>query len=344
MKSLQKSKGLNPLIIAEIGVNHNGSISLAKKMILEAKKCGADAVKFQAFKATKLVRNNTPLAKYQRKIGLNTQKDLLLKYEMSVTQLLELREFSDKIGIDFMVSVFDEYSISTLKDLSLDVWKVPSGEITNYFLLNELSKTGGSVILSSGMANLDEIDNAIKVLNSNNLIKQITLLHCVTEYPSPLNKINLLSITKLRDVFNLEVGFSDHTEGYTASVYATILGASIIEKHFTLDKNLEGPDHQASLEPHEFAVMVSEIRQCAEMMGRYDVFLSDIEIDNSLLVRKSIVAKENILSGDVFGFNNLTAMRPADGISPMLVKNLIGLKATKEYRPGEVIDLCEINQ
>lgn len=329
-------------IIAEIGVNHNGDITLAKKMILSAKESGADCVKFQAFSVSELLSANTPLAEYQYSNLISTQNDLLKRYELSIEELYELKLYSEDSGIDFLLSVFDVNSLKALRISGINKWKVPSGEITNFFLLNEISLYDCEVILSTGMSTLSEIQSACNVLLSNSRTIKINLLHCVSEYPVPVNEINLNSIKALRETFNYNVGFSDHTSGIEIPVLAVAAGATIIEKHFTLNKDDIGPDHKASLEPLEFSIMVNKIKELESIMGKEEIMIMPSEKKNITIVRKSLFAKNEIKKGEIFTMSNLTSKRPGIGISPMKIDKLLGKKSMQDYSFDEMIMLCEI--
>lgn len=332
----------NTYIIAEIGVNHNGDINHAKRLIRHAKDSGADCVKFQSFSVTELLSANTPLAEYQHSDGNLTQNDLLSKYELSIQDLIALKDYSEELSIDFLLSVFDVNSLKALRESGINRWKIPSGEITNYFLLREISLCDGEVILSTGMSTIEEIQSACDVLLSHRKSIKINLLHCVSEYPAPINEVNLNSIGVLSKEFNLNIGFSDHTSGNQIAVLAVAAGARIIEKHFTLNKDDEGPDHKASLEPQEFTIMVSKIRELESIMGIEKKMVMPSEQKNINVVRKSLFAKDEIKRGEVFSLLNLTSKRPGNGISPMKIHELIGKKSTQDYSFDEMIGSCEI--
>ena len=326
------------LIIAEAGVNHNGSLELAYRLVDAAKSAGADCVKFQTFKTEKLVSRIAEKAKYQKKTtGDNSQKNMLKALELSFNDFSKLKEYCDKVGICFISTPFDLDSIEFLNSLDMPFWKIPSGEITDLPYLLALAKTKKPVILSTGMCEMYEIESAIRILKENGT-KDIKLLHCNTEYPTPFEDVNLRAMETMRETFNLEVGYSDHTEGIEVSIAAVTLGASIIEKHFTLDRNMKGPDHKASLEPDELAAMIQGIRHIEKAIGDGIKAPSASEEKNKTAARKSIVAKKAIKHGDIFCEENLTVKRPGNGISPMRWFEVIGKKATRDYAEDELIE------
>lgn len=327
------------LIIAEAGVNHNGNIEIAKKLIDEAKECGADVVKFQTAKLEALVSNLAPMAEYQkRNIGETaSQKDMLRKLLLSYEEFLELASYCKSIGIEFLSTPFDIESIHFLDNLQ-SYWKIPSGEITNYPYLVEIAKTGKPVIVSTGMAELDEIRAAIDVLKSHGT-KEITILHCTTEYPAPINEVNLNAMITLKKEFDCPVGYSDHTQGIEIPLAAVAMGAAVIEKHFTLDKSLPGPDHRASIEPHELKTMILGIRKIELAKGTGIKEPTASELKNRLVARKSIVAAKDILEGEIFTEKNLTTKRPGNGISPMTWTQIIGTAAKRNFKEDELIEL-----
>lgn len=326
------------LIIAEIGVNHNGDFDTAKRMVEVAKDCGADIVKFQTFNVDALASSLAEMAKYQKdNIGkTETQKEMLSKLALSQEQFKELAAYSKETGIAFLSAPFDIESVRFLNSL-LDVWKIPSGEITNYPYLVEIAKTGKKVILSTGMCTLDEIGDALDVLKKNGT-KDITILHCTTDYPTPLESVNLNAMLTLKKEFGYPVGYSDHTEGIEVDIAAVAMGATVIEKHFTLDKTMLGPDHKASLEPSEFKNMVEAIRRVERAMGRFEKKPTDAELENRKVARKSIVAARNIKRGEAFTEDNITTKRPGTGISPMRWNEILGKRALRDYYFEESID------
>lgn len=326
-------------IIAEAGVNHNGSIELAKALIAKGAEAGVDAVKFQSFKADKLVTVNAEKAEYQvANTGNNeeNQYQMIKKLELDYDKHQELMDYATSLGVMFLSSAFDLESIDLLKDLGLDIFKIPSGEITNLPYLRKTAKTGKKIILSTGMSTLGEIEEALEVLKDNGA-KDITVLHCNTEYPTPMSDVNLTAMNTMKEAFKVPVGYSDHTLGIEVPIAAVALGAAIIEKHFTLDKTMEGPDHKASLEPDELKQMVTSIRNIEQAIGNGVKTPTQSERKNKAIARKSLVAKTAIASGEVFTEENLEIKRPGTGISPMLWDEIIGTKATESYQADELI-------
>ena len=326
-------------VIAEAGVNHNGSFETACKMVDSAKEAGVDCIKFQTFKTRNLVSSNAQKAEYQKKsTGEGSQADLLEKLELSYDEFIGLKDYCDKVGICFLSTPFDLESIAFLNTLDMPFWKVPSGEVNNYPYLVAIGKTEKPVVISTGMCEMSEIRSAIDVLKENGT-KDIKLLHCNTEYPTPFCDVNLLAMQTMRDVFGIEVGYSDHTKGIEVPIAAVALGATIIEKHFTLDRNMEGPDHKASLEPHELAKMVMSIRNIECALGNGDKIPSSSEKKNRIVARKSIVAAKDIKKGDVFTTDNITVKRPGSGIDPMRWNDIIGTKAVRAFKEDELIEI-----
>lgn len=327
------------LIIAEAGVNHNGSLPMAKELAGAAKACGADIVKFQTAKLDSLVSKSAYMADYQKKnTGVEeSQKDMLSKLLLSFEDFVELAEYCKEVGIQFLSTPFDIESIRFLNDMQ-DIWKVPSGEITNYPYLVEIGKTKKKVILSTGMAEMEEIQAAIDVLKENGT-EDITILHCTTEYPAPIKDVNLNVMQTMRETFGYPVGYSDHTQGIEVDLAAVALGATVIEKHFTLDRNLPGPDHKASLEPDELKSMVDGIRKIELGLGSKEKKPSEVELRNRLVARKSIVAKKAIKSGEELTEYNITTKRPGSGINPMRWNEVIGTKAIRDFEEDELIEL-----
>ena len=328
------------LIIAEIGVNHNGKLEFAKKLMLKAKKSGADFVKFQSFNVNELVKNNAALASYQKrnlKKNIN-QYQMLKKYEIGDDFHKSLIKFSKKINIKFLTSPFDILSIKYLRKFNLSHYKVPSGEITNIPYLELIGSLNKTTFISTGMSNLSEIKKALNVLVSNGLSKnKIYVLHCHTDYPSRNEDLNLFSIRYLKDKLNVKIGYSDHSLGSEASIAAVALGAKVIEKHITLDKNLPGPDHKASMNVKEFDSFVSSIRKTEKTIGTYKKEPSKRELKILKLVRKSIYAKKNIYKGEYFSVDNLTTKRPLKGIPASEWHKLIGKKAQKNFNKDDLI-------
>ena len=327
-------------IIAEAGVNHNGSIETAKKMIDEAANFGADAVKFQSFKAEKLVSKLAQKAEYQLETTdkSESQYEMIKKLELDVDAHQELLDYCNKKGIQFLLSPFDLESIDLLNELGLEIFKIPSGEIINLPYLEKIGKLNKSVILSSGMSDIGEIEDALDVLIENGTKKnKITVLQCNTEYPTPYEDVNLKGMITIKNAFKVKIGFSDHTPGIEIPIAAVALGAEVIEKHFTLDKNMEGPDHKASLEPNEFAEMVKSIRNVEKALGSGIKKPSPSETKNIPIARKSIVAIKPIKKGELFTEDNIGIKRPGSGISPMRWYEIIGAVAQKIYSNDELI-------
>ncbi len=326
-------------IIAEAGVNHNGSPETARRLADAAKAAGADCVKFQTFKAENLVSRGAQKAEYQKNTtGGGSQEEMLKKLELSCSDFRALKEYCDSIGICFLSTPFDPESIDFLNTIDMPFWKIPSGEITNYPYLRAIAKTGKPVVMSTGMCNMEEIREAIGALRENGA-GEIRLLHCNTEYPTPFEDVNLKAMQTLRREFGLETGYSDHTQGIEVPIAAAAMGAVIIEKHFTLDRNMEGPDHKASLEPEELAAMVRAIRNIEKAMGNGIKAPSPSEEKNIPVARKSIVAKTGIRAGEILTEENLTAKRPGTGISPMRWNEVIGTKAVRDFKEDEQIEL-----
>lgn len=327
------------LIIAEAGVNHNGSLQLAKRLIDEAKNAGADIVKFQTANLNSLVTETAGMADYQKKnAGYDvSQKEMLKKLLLDFNDFIKLADYCKKIGITFLSAPFDIDSVNFLNDIQ-DIWKIPSGEITNYPYLVEIAKTGKNIILSTGMSTLKEVDDALDVLRSNGSGK-ITLLQCTTDYPAPISEVNLRAMLTLKEHCKCPVGYSDHTEGIEVPIAAVAMGAMVIEKHFTLDRNLQGPDHKASLEPHELKTMVEGIRKIELALGSCMKKPSEIEIKNRDVARKSIVAKRRIKTGELLTEDNLTTKRPGNGINPMRWNEVLGTRATRDFQDDELIEI-----
>lgn len=327
-------------IIAEAGVNHNGSLKLAKKMVEKAVEAKVDAIKFQTFISENVVSKNAKKAEYQVKnteIRKETQLEMVKKLELSFNDFIGLKEYCNIKNIEFLSTPFDLESIEFLKKLGMKVWKVPSGEITNLPYLRKIAEVADEIILSTGMSDLDEISKAVDILKKEN--KKILILHCNTEYPTPMEDVNLRAMELLKEKFNVEVGYSDHTLGIEVPIAAVALGARIIEKHFTLDKNMEGPDHKASLEPGELKKMVTGIRNIEEALGKKQKEVTESEKKNKDIARKSIVAKKNIKKGEIFTEENLTVKRPGNGISPMQWDEVIGKISIRNFEEDELIEI-----
>lgn len=332
---------MNTVIIAEAGVNHNGSLEIAKEMVIAASNAGVDFIKFQTFVTENLVSRNAKQADYQTKnLGYETsQFKMLKKLELSFKDHQELNNFCKKHKIGFFSTAFDLDSIEVLKKFNLPVWKIPSGEITNLPYLRKIGSFNKPVLLSTGMATLGEIETAIEILETSGIFRnQITVLHCTTEYPAPLEEVNLRAMQTLGEAFKVKYGYSDHTDGIEISLAAVAMGASVIEKHFTLDRNMEGPDHLASLDPLDLKRMVTGIRNIEKALGNGIKLPSAGELKNKLAARKSIVASQSIKKGDIYTTDNLTVKRPGGGLSPMLWDKLIGMSANRDYKKEEQIE------
>ena len=327
------------LIIAEAGVNHNGDIDIAKKLINEAKQCGADIVKFQTFNPKRLASKQARMADYQKEnLGIEeSQEEMLSKLTLKQDDYIELSHYCKEVGIKFLSTPFEIESIYFLDKLQ-SIWKIPSGEITNYPYLLEIASTGKDIILSTGMSTLKEVDEAVEVLKFNGAGK-ITLLHCTTNYPTPMKDVNLRAMLTLKEHCGLSVGYSDHTKGIEVPLAAVALGAEVIEKHFTLNRHMEGPDHKASLEPDELKAMVEGIRKVEEALGTGIKSPSESEKSNIPIVRKSIIANRNIQAGETLTADNITTKRPGTGISPMKWNEVLGTKAIRDFEEDELIEI-----
>ncbi|MFH2060665.1 MAG: N-acetylneuraminate synthase [Pseudomonadota bacterium] len=328
-------------IIAEAGVNHNGDIRIAEKMIDAAVAAGVDAVKFQTFTTAALACSTAPKAAYQKKQSSDTQTqfEMLKALELDRKAHEHLISYCLNSRIKFLSSPFDVDSIFLLHDIGLNLYKIPSGEITNLPYLEAIGSLGKQVIMSTGMADLNEIQAAVDVLVKKGISSdQIALLHCCSEYPTPPDHVNLRVIKAMEKRFpGFKIGYSDHTTGIQIAVAAVAAGAQIIEKHFTLDKNMEGPDHRASIEPDQLCKMVESIRLVEQALGNGIKTATKAERENRQVVRKSIVASIPIQSGEIFSIDNITVKRPGNGLSPMKWYNVLGRKATKAYAPDEPI-------
>lgn len=327
------------LIIAEAGVNHNGDIELAKKLAYTAKEAGADVVKYQTANVDMLVTEFASMANYQE---INTQihksqKSFLRGLQLSEDEFYILKEFCDNIHIMFVSTPFDNLSIDFLSSFNMPFWKIPSGEITNYPYLVKIAKTKKKVILSTGMSNLDEVENAFSLLKKSGT-EDISILHCTSQYPTPFEDVNLNVIPMLKEKFHVTVGYSDHTMGIEIPITAVAMGARIIEKHFTLDRNMEGPDHKASLEPNELKKMVTSIRNIEMALGDGEKKVSKSERENIIIARKSIVASKKIKKGEILTSENVTTKRPGSGINPMRWNEVIGTVAIRDFEEDEIIE------
>lgn len=329
-------------IIAEAGVNHNGSLEMAKRLVDAAAEAGADYVKFQTFKAENLVTGKASKAEYQKKNtgeSEESQLAMLRKLELSESDHRELKDYCQKKGIKFLSTPFDLESIEFLHSLGLDLWKIPSGEITNYPYLRKIAGYNEEVVMSTGMCSPEDVEAALQALAENGQdIGKVTLLHCNTQYPTPMCDVNLLAMNSLRKYVR-NVGFSDHTAGIEVPVAAAALGASVIEKHFTLSRDLPGPDHKASLEPDELKAMIRAIRNIEVALGSSEKGVTPSEAGNKEIARKSIVASRMIRKGDILGEDNMTAKRPGTGISPMRWKDIEGTVAIRDFDIDELIEI-----
>ncbi|MBE7411818.1 MAG: N-acetylneuraminate synthase [Leptospiraceae bacterium] len=327
-------------IIAEAGVNHNGSLDIAKKLVDAASEAGANAVKFQTFKANHLVSKNAEKADYQKQTtkSSESQYEMIKKLELTEDAHKELIAYCKQKNIEFLSTPFDHESINLLHELGLATFKIPSGEITNLPYLEHIGRYNKNIILSTGMATLGEIESAIDVLaHAGTEREKISVLHANTEYPTPMHDVNLRAMQTIGAAFGLPYGYSDHTLGIEVPIAAVAMGATIIEKHFTLDKNLPGPDHKASLEPQELVAMVKAIRNIEKALGSAIKQPSPSEAKNKPIARKSLVAKTAIKKGEIFSEQNLTVKRPGHGISPMRWHEYIGKQAERDYAEDELI-------
>ena len=328
------------IIIAEAGVNHNGDIDLARRMVVAAKNAGADYVKFQTAIPELVISTIAPKAEYQKETtgAEESQLDMCRKLHLPLSDYAGLKKYCDEVGIGFMSTPFDLVSIDCLAELGMDYWKIPSGEITNLPYLRKIAGKGGSVILSTGMSTLAEVEDAVAVLEDGGIGRDnIILLHCTTQYPTPFDAVNLRAMEALRTLGCRSVGYSDHTTGIAVPVAAVALGATVIEKHFTLDRSLPGPDQKASLEPDELAAMVREIREIEQALGAPEKTVAETERPNIEVARKSIVAARHIAKGEVLTEENLTVKRPGSGINPMLWDEVIGRPSPSDFEPDELI-------
>ncbi|MDL2304100.1 N-acetylneuraminate synthase [Bacteroides sp. OttesenSCG-928-D19] len=330
------------IIIAEAGVNHNGNYQMAKQLVLAAKEAGADYVKFQTAKPELVISRYAPKAEYQVNTtgAEESQLDMCRAIHLPLTDYKPLKEYCDEVGIKFLSTPFDLVSIDVLEELDMDYYKIPSGEITNLPYLRKVAAKGRPIILSTGMSSLADVEAAMNILSqAGTSPNNITLLHCTTEYPTPYADVNLRAMNTLATAFGVKTGYSDHTIGIEIPIAAVTMGATVIEKHFTLDKTLPGPDHPASLEPHELKQMVTAIRHIEVAMGSGIKKVSASEEKNSPIARKSIVAATNIKKGEAFNPQNLTVKRPGNGISPMRWDELMGQTATRNFGEDELIEI-----
>lgn len=332
----------NIIIIAEAGVNHNGDYQRAVDMVYAAKEAGADYVKFQTAVPELVISSVAPKAEYQKETTGNNESQLEMcrKIHLRLDDYLPLSQLCREVGIGFMSTPFDLVSIDCLASLGMDYWKIPSGEITNLPYLRKIASKGGKVILSTGMSEMPEIEAAMAVLQSGGIPrKDISLLHCNTQYPTPMRDVNLRAMEQLRSLHPGMVGYSDHTVGIEVPVAAVAMGASIIEKHFTLDKSLPGPDHRASLDPAELKAMVCAIRNIEQAIGNGEKHVSDSERPNIEIARKSIIAARDIQARELLTEENLTVKRPGNGISPMRWDEVIGTRAIRDFKADHLIEI-----
>lgn len=329
------------IIIAEAGVNHNGNLQMAREMVLKAKEAGADYVKFQTAVPELVISTFAPKAEYQKETtgAAQSQLEMCRAIHLPLSDYAGLKAYCDEVGIGFMSTPFDLVSIDCLADLGMDYWKIPSGEITNLPYLRKIASKGGRVILSTGMSTLDEVACAVDILENGGICREdVILLHCTTQYPTPTEAVNLRAMDALRAIGCGGVGYSDHTVGITIPIAAAARGACVIEKHFTLDRTLPGPDHRASLEPQELAEMVRSIRIVETALGNGDKRVAAAEAPNIVVARKSIVAARNISAGEILSEENITVKRPGNGISPMRWDEILGTAARRDYIADELID------
>ena len=334
-------KASKTIIIAEAGVNHNGDLDTARKLIAVAAESGADIVKFQTFSADTIVSKGAEKAEYQKKTTNSgeSQYEMIRRLELDRKAHFELMDYCAEKKIEFLSTAYDHKSIDLLHELGLKSFKIPSGEITNLPYLCHIGSYGKPIILSSGMATLEEIEVALRVLERAGTPREkITVLHCNTEYPTPLEDVNLLAMITIRDKLGVKVGYSDHTLGIEVAIAAKALGATVIEKHLTLDRNSPGPDHRASIESGELEKMVKAIRNIEKILGDGIKRPSPSEKKNMTIVRRSIVAARNIKKGEIFTEDNLTVKRPGTGISPMKWNEVLGTHANKDYQDDELIE------
>ena len=338
----------NIYIVAEIGCNHNGNVNLAYEMVKTAKECGVDAVKFQTFNSHALISKYAPKADYQIKNTGNQESQLEMteKLELSHNDYLNLKKYSESLGLDVFSTAFDEESIDFLYSIKQNVWKIPSGEITNLPYLQKISSLNipnKKIILSTGMATIEEIKAALDILELGTS-SEIIILHCNTKYPTDDEDVNVSAITDLHKNFpNYKIGFSDHSKGFVAPILAVPYGICFIEKHFTLDCNMEGPDHKASIMPNDLKTLCYSIRRAEIMLGNGIKRVTNSEKKNINIARKSIVAKKAIKEGEVFNLDNITCKRPGNGLSPMNWYKILGMKAIRDYDEDELIEKSYIN-
>ena len=331
---------MSVLIIAEAGVNHNGSLELAKRMADVAKEAGADIVKYQTAVPELVISRFAPKAEYQKDTTgeAESQLEMVKKIHFGFDAHRELKEYCDSIGIKYLSTPFDMDSIDFLAEMDMPVWKIPSGEVTNLPYLEKVAKLHKPVVMSTGMCEISEIKEALEILEKNGA-GEITILHCNTEYPTPLKDANVRAMLDIKANFGTKVGYSDHTLGLEAPLAAVALGATVVEKHFTLDKNMEGPDHQASMNPDELKALVKAIRNTEVALGDGVKKVTESEAKNKDVARKSIVAKVPVKAGEIFTVDNITVKRPGSGISPMRWYEVLGKTAKRDFSLDELIEL-----
>lgn len=333
---------MSTLIIAEAGVNHNGDLRTAFEMIDVAANAGADVVKFQTFSSEKLVTSFAEKADYQilNNSQGHSQLEMLKKLELSKSDHLELKNYCQYKNIEFLSTAFDLESIDFLAELGQNRFKIPSGEITNLQYLRMISKQNKQILLSTGMSDMEDIVNALNVIeNSDNGLSCTTILHCTSQYPTPMEDVNLRAMLNIAETFKLPVGYSDHTLGTEVAVAAVALGATVIEKHFTLSREMLGPDHKASLEPAELLNLVSQVRNIEVALGSFEKVPTEVELKNRIASRKSLIALRSIKKGELLTENNVGAKRPGYGISPMELDNILNTRAVKNFDPDEIIEI-----
>lgn len=335
---------VNVFIVAEIGCNHNGDPALAKKMVDVAKECGVDAVKFQTFKADKLISKYAPKAEYQKVTTgtADSQLEMTRKLELPYEEFVKLEAYARSLGLEVFSTPFDFESIDFLASQQQKVWKIPSGELTNLPYLEKIARLpieGKTIAISTGMATIEETKASLKVLEDNGVAKKdITILHCNTEYPTPYEDVNLNAFHQLKQEFgDYSLGFSDHSAGYFAGLAAVPYGITFIEKHFTLDKNFEGPDHKASVTPEELKLLCEGIRAVEKSLGSSEKLVTNSEAKNKIVARKSIIAARPIKKGEIFTTENITTKRPGNGISPMFWYDVLGKEAQQDFEEDQLI-------
>ncbi|HDL6020695.1 TPA: N-acetylneuraminate synthase [Mannheimia haemolytica] len=335
---------VNVFIVAEIGCNHNGDPALAKKMVDVAKECGVDAVKFQTFKADKLISKYAPKAEYQKVTTgtADSQLEMTRKLELPYEEFVKLEAYARSLGLEVFSTPFDFESIDFLASQQQKLWKIPSGELTNLLYLEKIARLpieGKTIVISTGMATIEETKASLKVLEDNGVAKKdITILHCNTEYPTPYEDVNLNAFHQLKQEFgDYSLGFSDHSAGYFAGLAAVPYGITFIEKHFTLDKNFEGPDHKASVTPEELKLLCEGIRAVEKSLGSSEKLVTNSEAKNKIVARKSIIAARPIKKGEIFTTENITTKRPGNGISPMFWYDVLGKEAQQDFEEDQLI-------